>query len=402
MKILHVHNYHAGRGGMEVIYEYTTRLLRQGGHEVIELTLDSKSLDSPLKKLGAFGSSVYSVSAYRKTRELIEAHRPDLAHVHNLYPMFSTSVISACRAKGVPVVMNVQDYKLTCPMGQHLRNGSICTKCLDGSVVWSAVHACKGGRLESGAYAISHGITRLRRAYQRGVDLFVTPARFTADYLVRAGYDRSRIVVIPNMSDLPPAPPAKGDGEYAAFVGRISPEKGLDVLINAARISNIPVRIAGSGTLANRDKLPENVRFVGSLSREALPEFYCGARFVVIPSIWQEVFSVVTLEAMGMGIPVIASKTGGLAEVFEHERSGIYVPPGDAQALAGAMRRLWDDPASCRQMGEAARQEAIERYSPEAFLERLTAAFERVLNQRGARTVESLAVAKQDHSENFV
>jgi glycosyltransferase involved in cell wall biosynthesis len=402
MKILHVHNYHAGRGGMEVIYEYTTRLLRQGGHEVIELTLDSKSLDSPLKKLGAFGSSVYSVSAYRKTRELIEAHRPDLAHIHNLYPMFSTSVLSACRAEGVPVVMNVQDYKLTCPMGQHLRNGSICTKCLDGSVVWSAVHACKGGRLESGAYAISHGITRLRRAYQRGVDLFVTPARFTADYLVRAGYDRSRIVVIPNMSDLPPALSVKGDGEYAAFVGRISPEKGLNVLIDAARICNIPVRIAGGGTMANRDKLPENVRFVGSLSREALPEFYRGARFVVIPSIWQEVFSVVTVEAMGMGIPVIASKTGGLAEVFEHERSGIYVPSGDAEALAGAMRRLWDDPAACRRMGEAARQEAIERYSPEAFLERLTAAFERVLNQRGARTVESLAAAKQDHSENFV
>jgi glycosyltransferase involved in cell wall biosynthesis len=154
--------------------------------------------------------------------------------------------------------------------------------------------------------------------------------------------------------------------------------------------------------MANRDKLPENVRFVGSLSREALPEFYRGARFVVIPSIWQEVFSVVTVEAMGMGIPVIASKTGGLAEVFEHERSGIYVPSGDAEALAGAMRRLWDDPAACRRMGEAARQEAIERYSPEAFLERLTAAFERVLNQRGARTVESLAAAKQDHSENFV
>jgi glycosyltransferase involved in cell wall biosynthesis len=232
--------------------------------------------------------------------------------------------------------------------------------------------------------------------------LFVTPARFTADYLVRAGYDRSRIVVIPNMSDLPPALSVKGDGEYAAFVGRISPEKGLNVLIDAARICNIPVRIAGGGTMANRDKLPENVRFVGSLSREALPEFYRGARFVVIPSIWQEVFSVVTVEAMGMGIPVIASKTGGLAEVFEHERSGIYVPSGDAEALAGAMRRLWDDPAACRRMGEAARQEAIERYSPEAFLERLTAAFERVLNQRGARTVESLAAAKQDHSENFV
>jgi len=402
MKILHVHNYHVGRGGMEVIYDYTTRLLRQGGHEVIEMSLDSRSLDSPLKKLGAFGSSVYSISAYRQARQLIETHRPDIAHVHNLYPMFSTSVLSACRASGVPVVMNVQDYKLTCPMGQHLRNGSICTKCMDGSVVWSAIHSCKGGRLTSGAYAISHGITRMRRAYHHGVDLFVTPARFTADYLVRAGYDPSRIVVIPNMSDLPAGPPASGDGEYAAFVGRISPEKGLNVLIDAARITNIPIRIAGGGTMPNRELAPENVRFVGSLSRETLPEFYRGARFIVVPSIWHEVFSIVALEALGMGIPVIASKIGGLAEVFEHERQGIYVPPGDSQALAGAMRRLWDDPDACRQMGRAARQHVLDNYSPAAFLDRLTAVFQRVLDQRRSRTAEPVGTAKHDPNENFV
>jgi glycosyltransferase involved in cell wall biosynthesis len=402
MKILHVHNYHVGRGGMEVIYEYTTRLLRQAGHEVIELSLDSKSLNSPMKKLAAFGSSGYSMSAYRQTRQLIETHRPDLAHVHNLYPMFSTSVLSACRAGDVPVVMNVQDYKLTCPMGQHLRNGSICTKCMDGSVAWSAIHACKGGRITSGAYAISHGITRLRRAYQRNVDLFVTPARFTADYLERAGYDRSRIVVIPNMSDLPAGPAASGDGEYAAFVGRISPEKGLNILIDAARIAGIPVRIAGGGTMPDRDQLPENVRFIGALKREALPDFYRGARFLVVPSIWHEVFSIVVVEAMSTGIPVIASNIGGLAEVFEHGRSGLYVPPGNSRALAEAMWRLWADPAACRRMGQTARQYALDHYSPDAFVGRLTAAFGRVVEQKRARSAESIEGADHDHSENPV
>ena len=402
MKILHIHNYHVGRGGMEVIFEYTTRLLREAGHEVIEMSLDSESLNSPMKKLAAFGSSVYSLAAYRRTRELIETHRPDLAHVHNLYPMFSTSVLGACRAADVPVVMNVQDYKLTCPMGQHLRNGSICTKCMDGSVAWSAVHACKGGRITSGAYAISHGITRLRRAYQRGVDLFVTPAQFTADYLVRAGYERSRIVVIPNMSDLPAGLASNGGGEYAAFVGRISPEKGLNVLIDAARLTDIPIRIAGGGTMANRERVPKNVSFVGSLTRKALPDFYRGARFLVVPSIWHEVFSVVVVEAMNMGIPVIASNIGGLAEVFEHERSGIYVPPGNSRALASAMRRLWGDAAVCRRMGKVGRQYALDHYSPAAFVGRLTAAFGRVLEQHRARSVESFVAAEEDPSENPV
>ena len=104
-----------------------------------------------------------------------------------------------------------------------------------------------------------------------------------------------------------------------------------------------------------------------------------------MPSIWYEVFSVVAIEAMSMGIPLIASNIGGLAEVFEHERSGIYVPPGDSGALAEAMRRLWNDPAACHKMGAAAREQVHDNYTPGAFLERLTAAFQRVLEQRRDR-----------------
>jgi glycosyltransferase involved in cell wall biosynthesis len=402
MKILHVHNYHVGRGGMEVIYEYTTRMLRQAGHEVIEMSLDSKSLDTPLKKLGAFAGSIYSPAGYRRARELIETHKPDLAHVHNLYPMFSTSVLRACRDADVPIVMNVQDYKLTCPMGQHLRNGSICTKCLEGSVAWSAIHSCKGDRLTSTAYAVSHGVTRLRHAYEKSVDLFVTPANFTADYLVRAGYERSRIVVVPNMCDLPAGEPSKCDGEYAAFVGRISPEKGLDILLDAARLTDIPIRIAGGGKMSGRVQSPGNVRFVGPMSREALPDFYRGARFLIVPSIWHEVFSIVVLEAMTMGIPVIASNIGGLAEVFEHEKHGLYVTPKDHRALANAMRRLWADPAACRRMGAAGRQFALTQYNPETFVARLTGAFSRAMDTHRAQVNDALVDSEQDRTENPV
>ena len=201
--------------------------------------------------------------------------------------MLSTSVLDACHDVGVPVMMNIQDYKLTCPMGQHLRNGTVCTKCLDGSVVWSAIHACKGGRLTSAAYAVSHGITRLRHAYNKGVDLFVTPARFVADHLARAGFDPARIMIMPNMCDLSQGEPA-GDGEYAAYVGRLSPEKGIDTLVEAGAQSGIPTHIAGTG-VKPRQAPPENVRFVGPVTRGALPDFYRNARFIVVPSVWFEV-----------------------------------------------------------------------------------------------------------------
>jgi len=383
MKILHVHNYHKGRGGMEVIYDYTTRVLRERGNQVIELSRDSAALGSPLAKLGAIGSSIYSPSAYREARALIEKHRPAVAYVHNLFPMLSTSVLDACRDTGIPTVMNVQDYKMTCPMGQHLRGGKICTKCLDGSVLWSGVHSCKGGRVTSAAYALTHGITRLRRSYHHGIDLFSTPARFVADHLANTGIDRSRIEIVPNMCDLPGDSPSIGGGKYAAYVGRISPEKGIPVLIEAARQTGIDTRIAGTGEVPGlRDALPANVNFVGSLSREALPDFYRGARFLVVPSVWYEVFGIVLLEAMTLGVPVIASNIGGMPEVFEHERSGLLVPPGDPTALAAAMRRLWENPELCSQLGRAARESALRRFTPDIFYDRLMGVFERAIRFR--------------------
>jgi glycosyltransferase involved in cell wall biosynthesis len=383
MKILHVHNHHAGRGGMEVIYDYTTRLLRSHGDEVIELTRDSAAIHSPLEKIGAMKSGIYSPAAGRQTRALIEKHRPEVAYVHNLYPMLSTAVLDACRSAGVPTMMNIQDYKMTCPMGQHLRNGKICTKCQTGSVVWSAVHACKGGRLTSAAYAVAHGITRLRQAYHHGIDLFVTPSRFTANYLIGAGFDPARIEIVPNMCDLPLDIPATEPGTYAAFVGRISPEKGIPVLVEAARLSAIETRIAGKGDLKGlREGAPANVHFVGPVARQELPAFYRNARFLVVPSIWNEVYAIVLLEAMTMGIPVIASNVGGMPEVFENQISGILVPPGDAPALAAAMRRLWDNPALCSQMGQAARTRAMQQFAPDVYYRRLKHALERAVDIR--------------------
>jgi glycosyltransferase involved in cell wall biosynthesis len=376
MRILHIHSYHVGRGGLEVIFESTTRLFRDHGHEVIELSRDNAELNSPLAKLTVLGSSIYSLSSKRRAWDLIETHSPDIAYFHNLYPTLSTSVLDACREAGVPVVMDVQDYKLTCPMGQHIRNGKICMKCFDGSTIWSAVHGCKGGRLTSAAYALSHGITRLRHAYEKGVDLFLTPTRFVADHLVRAGFESSRIEIVGNMCGLA-ASEHDGAGEYAAFVGRLSPEKGVDVLVEAARLSGIATRIAGKGVMP-AVQTPQNVRFVGPISREALNEFYAKARFLVVPSVWYEAGALVAIEAMYHGIPVIASRMGGIPEVVEDGVSGLLVPAGDANALAEAMKRLWDDEALCRRLGRAGRDGAVKSCSPEAYYGRLLDAFGRV------------------------
>jgi glycosyltransferase involved in cell wall biosynthesis len=171
------------------------------------------------------------------------------------------------------------------------------------------------------------------------------------------------------------------DGRYAAYVGRISREKGLDVLLEAARQTGLPVRIAGdpAGHPSSVERAPGNVRFVGRLDRAGIAGLLAGARFLVTPSIWWEVFGLVAAEAMSREVPVIATSMGGLPEVVEHLRTGLLVPPNDAGALAGAMRRLWSlAPADRAAMGRAGREIVQRRFSPDVFYGNLMRAYARV------------------------
>ena len=385
LRVLNVHNHHAGPGGFEVFFFGVSEILRHYGHHVATFERDNAAIHTAFEKLSAFGSAIYSPSSRRAFERVLRDERVDLVHLNNIWPLVSPSVIDACRDADVPVVMSMQDYKLTCPAGQHLREGKVCEKCMNGREYWAAVHGCRNGRVWSTAYSVRNVVNRLRGPFHDGVTLYLPCTRFVADHLVRGGYDAGKMHVLPDFTDLPDVADADGpprSGGYVGYVGRISPEKGLDVLIEAARRTGLPVKIAGSHAAMPellRD-LPPGVEFVGKLSREELPAFYRGARFNVVPSVWYECFGIVTAEAQGYGNPVIASRIGGLPEVVEDGVTGLLVEPGDAANLAAAMRRLWDDPALNRRMGEAARERAGREFTPNVFYGRLAAAYRRAVD----------------------
>lgn len=381
MRVVNVHNRHAGPGGMEVLFEAITRLLRVRGDEVIVVERDNKDIHGLGGKIAAFGSMVYSPSAKRAMSELLRAERPDVVHVHNLYPQLSPSILDACREENVPVVMSVQDYKLTCPTAQHLRDGQVCEKCLGGNEMWCAIHNCRGSRPMSVAYAIRNAAARVTGKVHRGVDAYLCCSNFVADLIIKGGYPADRVHTLYNFADLPDAPPRSHPGDYVAYIGRISPEKGLEVLIEAARRSGLPVKIAGdpSPMPELQKNLPANVEFVGSLKREQIPGFLTRARMLVVPSIWFEAFGIVCAEAMAYRLPVIASAMGGLPEVVDHELTGLCVPPNDPPALADAITSIWNDPSRAAAMGEQGREKAMREYTPAVYYDRLTAAYRSVM-----------------------
>lgn len=399
MRIVNVHNRHANPGGSEVVFEAVTKLLRTHGDEVVVVDRDNKDIAGLAGKLAAFGSMIYSPSAKREMAALLREHRPDLVHVHNIYPQLSPSVLDACREENVPVVMHVHDYKLTCPTAQHLRDGNVCEKCIGGHEQWCAIHNCRGSRSMSVAYAIRNAAARVSGKIHHGVDAYVCPSQFVASQTIRGGFPADRVHVVPNFADLPTdIPPRAGPGKYIAYVGRISPEKGLDVLLEAARITGLPVKIAGNPSPMPElvAGAPKNVEFVGVVKRDAMPAFLADARMLVVPSIWYEAFGLVAAEAMAYRVPVIASRLGGLPEVVEDGVSGLCVPPKDACALAGAMAELWKAPGRCAAMGEAGRTKALREYSADIYYERLTAVYRSVLKSVGSAAQSGLETT-EDH-----
>lgn len=387
MKVLQVHNRYRLRGGEDAVVEATLDLLRRRGD--VGLLFDKHSDEvarGVASRVRAVFSGIYSVSSRREMERLLDAERPDVVHVHNLYPLLSPSVLVASRRVGVPVVMTCHNYRLVCPIAVHFIRGAVCERCAGGREYWCLLRNCRENRIESAVYALRGFVTRRLGLFLKNVTLYLAISEFLKRRLIAAGVPEDRVVVVPNMIPLPEAGVDAGHGAYAAFAGRASEEKGIPVLLDAARrLPHVPVHIAGHGPLLStlRQDAPGNAVFPGLMGRDGLTAFYRGARFLVVPSVWYETFGLVAVEAMSHGVPVIAARIGGLQELVTDGVSGLHFAPGDAADLADKMDRLWRDPGLCARMGRAAREEVAAKYSEDVHYAKLMAAYERAIQLQG-------------------
>jgi glycosyltransferase involved in cell wall biosynthesis len=387
MNLLHIHNYYRYRGGEDVMFERICAILRARGHNVATFERRSAEIAGAASKLRAFVSSAYSRSAKAEVRALLRDRRPDVVHIHNLYPLISPSALEACAEEGVPVVMRCPNYRLECPTGVLMRQGKICTQCSGGKEYNCALTNCRENILESTAFAVRNTLTRMSGLFRNCVNVFVPPSEFVKSRLVAAGFPEDRIRVVPNVVPLPTQCANPAQGGYVALAGRFSEEKGIETLLHAAgRLPNIPIRIAGEGPMDAmlRQLAPPNVTFVGQLTRDALAEFYANARMCIVTSRWYEAFGLVAAEAMSFGLPVIATKMAGLAEIVDNGKTGLHFSPGDAATLAAHIDRLWANPDLCTAMGEAGRKKVEREYSEHTYYLRLMSVYAMALDTKAA------------------
>lgn len=383
MKVWQLFNrYRESVNGEEYAVLGTHELLNDRGVQSQLVTVDSGSVVGPARKLGAAAGSVYSRAAYRRVRSALRSDRPDVVHAHNLLPLFSPSVLKACRDESIPVVVTVHNYFLTCPIYTHYVNGRQCDACVDNSEVACVLKNCRGNISESAVYAFRTWVARRFRLYLENANAVIALTRFARERLIDYGFEPDKIEVVPNFS------PLEGPGidvrkaEYAAYAGRLNAAKGLDTLVESAGQTEIPVRIAGSGLRPARGESVDNIEYVGLLDRQQMLEFYRGAGFVVVPSRWYEMCPLVILEAMSLGLPVIAADVGGLPEFVVDGETGLLFQAGDADQLARQMQRLWFDVELRVKLGAAARRKARIAYSADAHFLALSGVYSRLLGEQ--------------------
>lgn len=402
LRILMVHNEYGKPSGEETVVNGTRRLLEKHGHEVISFTRSSTEIESMRwGKTRSFFSGIYSRASRLMMRGLLAKHCPDIVHIHNLSPLISPSILPECRRAGVPVVMTLHNYRLTCPNGLQMVNRHICEKCSGGREYWCVIHNCENSYPKSIGYALRTYVARKRRYYLDNITVFAPLTEFHRNRLICEGVPPARIAVLPNMVSFQDGAKSYSMGRYVAFVGRVSPEKGIDTLLaTAQKCPDIPFRIAGSYERMPfvLGEAPGNCRFVGHLTGAELEEFYEYSRLLVMPSVWFETFGLSVAEAMASEKPVVTSRIGALAEMVEDGETGLLFEPGNAVELARKIRYLWDRPELCRKLGQAGRAKALREYSPERYYERLMGVYHRAIESgAGTRCSPTAAASKRNN-----
>ena len=348
------------------------RLLSQAGHSV-DLWDPLHGEDLGKLDLVRTGSdAVWSRSASRMVRNRIRERRPDVVHIHNMFPLLSPAVIRAAHKAGVPVVCTLNNYRLLCLPAIFLRDGQPCELCL-GHVPWQGVrHGCyRGSKAASAAIATSLTLHRGIGTFDE-VSLYLAATRFVRDKHIEGGFDPAKIRVKPNFAWT--APRRQGPGDYFLFVGWLAPEKGAALLVDIWEPSFGRLLIRGDGPQEAelRARASPQIEFVGRLEHEALQGLVAGARAVLVPSLSFEGLPRTITEAFAAGVPVIASRVGAIPEVVEDDISGLLVQ--DPEGWGSAVARLMDHATSLR-LGAGAYAVWQDRLGPERGLADLEAAY---------------------------
>ena len=401
MRVLVVNRYWRSFGGVEEVVRDTVSVLEQRGHDVVPFAMEApENWDTPWARYFASnvefhhaGSSgrlrgarraISGRDARRALARLLDDVEIDVAHVFSVYHYLGTGVLTELRRRHIPVILSLHDYKVGCPNVTLYsdRTRRPCTVCLDQPLgyAWAPpALRCRRSSVGAGLVLSAEAITaRTRGVYSRAPGAVTVLNSLQRRAAERAGVDPARIHYVPNSVELGELSTSHRE-RHVLYVGRLTAEKGVDVLLAACAHAGLPLRVVGdgpdrAGLAARAERAGGDVTFTGPLPRPAALHEMQTAAVVAVPSLWPDVAPLVVTEAWSVGTPVVGSELGGLGEFLEEGR-GLCCPPGDPVALGDALRHLVDTPTLGVEMVARGRQYAQTELSRDRWLERMGAVY---------------------------
>ena len=377
MNITILHNIYRQAGGEDAVVAAEAELLRRAGHDVHLELVCNDGIRSMADKARAFVQAPHDHGRLAWATDLFSRTQPEVVHIHNFFPLLTPAVHEAARLHGAALVQTLHNYRLLCANAMFLRDGLVCEKCLHGSKAWGIVHRCyRGSAIGSLAVARMQWRAERLRTWHTDVHRFIALSNFARAKFIAGGLPPERLVVKPNFAVA--EAPVPGPRNGALFVGRLSPEKGVAVLLQAWRaLPHIPLLIIGDGPERARLEAaaPANVRFLGPLPQAEGRQMMGRAQFLIVPSTWYEGFPLVVVEAFSAGLPVLAARIGSLGEIVVDGVNGRHFEPASANSLADTAKEMFSKPELLTRLGESARTTYDANYSPAENLKQLEAIY---------------------------
>jgi glycosyltransferase involved in cell wall biosynthesis len=404
MKILSINKFFYLYGGCERYMFGLNRLLEDAGHQIMHFSMqhphnepspysdyfvsdvDFFTKKGALGKAKAAGRVIYSWEARRQLAALLEAERPDIAHLHNIAHQLSPSILATLKRYHIPIIQTLHDYKMICPIYTMYQHERVCEKCLHGDYYHVVQYRCnRNSLLASAVNCAEMYLHRWLSSYDL-VDLFITPSKFLAAKIAQSGLPSERVRSLSYFVDAERITPQYQHQGYFLFFGQLISVKGVDVLLKAATLApDVPLIIAGRGT--QQEELKQyakqfniNARFVGFQSGVELEKLIHGAMAVVVPSKWYENQPFAILESFAHGKPVVASRLGGMVELVSEYETGLLFEPGNARSLADQLVWVYQHQDRLPAMGQAARKKIEGEFSPQEHCIAIQNEYHKLLN----------------------
>lgn len=384
MKILLCHNKYQQKGGEDVVFNEEKRLLEANDHEVITFEKDNNCVKT-MSKLKLFLKTLWNFDSYKEILSIIRSEKPDVVHFHNTFPLMSPSVYWALKKEGIPIVQTLHNYRLLCPGALFFTKGEVCEKCLKNRTFFQAVkNRCyRNSVIGSAVVAILLRFHRLIGTYKNKIDKFLVLTRFAKDKFTINLLDENKVIVKPNSINFKKL--TKHDKRYALFVGRLSKEKGISLIIEAWKDFDIPLLIAGDGPYSDDvEKLSDvnpNVTYLGSQSKDQIQELLSNASFLILPSLWYEGLPMTIIESFASSLPVLASNLGAMSSCIIDKVTGVHFEPGDVYDFKEKVKWMFNNPDKTKQMGINVRNEYEEKYTTEKNYELLMKIYNEVIEE---------------------